>query len=269
MEFLQVILTALGGAVSALAVVVFLGKSIVSHWFGKELEQYKGNIDRENNEAIETLKTDLQLYVKAEERSIELQLTMDRYRGPLIHASYDLQSRIYNLICQNVIQIYFVDNHGDGSEKDYFVKNTMFVIAQYFAWTEIIRKEVQFIEFDDIAYTKDLSNLQDGIYSIWQASQYSDFLGIWAGEQRGIGEVMIEEQGTRLSCIGYSNFLKLVNKGDEPLLMQLESKVNNYLNSGKYRTERLIHLQNALIDMLEFLDPKHKRFSGIKRTKIA
>ncbi|WP_137223001.1 hypothetical protein [Shewanella sp. MEBiC00475] len=178
METLNIIFVALGGAVSALAVVAFLGQKLVSFWFGRELESYKGKVAKENNEALEKLKADLHVQIRAEERSVDLQLTMDRYRGPLVHSAYDLQSRIFNLVCQNVISLYFVNERGDGSEKEYFIKNTMYVIAQYFAWTEIIRKEIQFIEFHESTVSEQLSALQDEIYSIWQSTEYTDSLSI-------------------------------------------------------------------------------------------
>ncbi|HIF9103702.1 TPA: hypothetical protein ACX6QN_001456 [Photobacterium damselae] len=268
MNIINTIFIALGGAASALVVVGFLGKQLVSFWFGRELESYKGDIARENNEALETLKADLQFQVRVRERAVELELIMDKYRWPLVHAAYDLQSRIFNLVNQNVVDLYFFKGRGDGSEKEYFLKNTMYLIAQYFAWTEIIRKEIQFIDFDDAKTSQKLSDLQDEIYSIWQFTTHNDSLNIWAGEQRGIGELLLQEKNSRYICIGYSQFLKLVSKGEEPLLIQLEAKINGYLNSQDRSSVRLVKLQNALIDLLEFLDANYVRFPKDKRTKI-
>jgi hypothetical protein len=268
LDIINTIFVALGGAVSALAIVGVLGKQLVSFWFGRELEAYKGNVARENNEALETLKADLQLQLRAEERAVELELMMDKYRGPLVHAAYDLQSRIFNLVNQNVVDLYFFEGQGDSSDKEYFLKNTLYLIAQYFAWTEIIRKEIQFIEFNDAKTSQNLSDLQDEIYSIWQFTTCNDSLNIWAGEQRGIGELLLQEKDSHYTCIGYSKFLKLVSKGEEPLLIQLEAKINGYLNSQDRSSVRLVKLQNALIDLLEFLDADCVRFPKDKRTKI-
>tara|TARA_Y100000780_G_C13686305_1_gene417807 strand:- start:65 stop:979 length:915 start_codon:yes stop_codon:yes gene_type:complete len=267
-DIINIIFIALGGAASALVVVGFLGQKLVSFWFSRELEAYKGCVVRENNETLETLKTDLQLLLRAEERTVNLELTMDKYRGPLVHSAYDLQSRIFNLVKQNVVDLYFFEGLGDGTEKEYFLKNTMYVMAQYFAWTEIIRKEIQFIEFSDINTSQKLSSLQDEIYSILQFTTQDDSLNIWAGEQRGIGELMLQEKDSCYTCIGYSQFLKLVKQGEEPLLSQLETKIECYLNSRDRSSVRLIKLQNALIDLLEFLDPDYVRFPKGKRTKI-
>lgn len=269
MDILEILLLSFGGTATALVVVGYFGKSLITHWFGKELEKYKSDISHANNKALETLKVDLQKSLKENDRSVELELLMNKYRGPLIHAAYDLQSRIYNLIEHRIIEIYFVDESGDGIERDYFINNTVFVIAQYFAWTEIIRKEVQFVEFCDNVSSKELSVLQDSIYSIWQSDRYSDTFGIWAGEQRGIGELLIEKQGDNLTCIGYAQFLKLIDQKNEFLLVQLESKVKAYLNSGPSHSNRLVCLQNALVEVLLFLDPDYIRFPQKYRTKIA
>lgn len=268
METLEIIILSFGGTASALVAVGFLCKSLVSHWFLKELEQYKSKINFENNQALETLKIDLQKSLKKEDRSVELQALMNNYKGPLTHAAYELQSRIYNLIKLNIIETYFSSDDNYSVEKNYFVKNTMFVIAQYFAWTEIIRKEIQFIEFDNASISKELSDLQNAIYSLWQSSNYSDTFVIWAGDQRGIGELMIEERGDKLTCIGYAHFLEMLDEKDEFLFTQLESKVRDFLNPESSNSIRLIHLQNSLINLLDFLDPEYIRFPQECRTKI-
>lgn len=267
MEIINVVFVALGGAASALVVVAFLGQKLVSYWFGRELESYKGKVSKENNEALETLKANLQVRIREEERSIDLQLTMDKYRGPLVHSAYELQSRIFNLVSLDVISYHFTNNNDDSTEKEYFLKNTMYVIAQYFAWTEIIRKEIQFIEFHESAASEHLSALQDVIYATWQSIEYTDSLSIWAGEQRGIGELILEEKNGRYECVGYSKFLKLIQGGEEPLLQQLESRVATFLDSNDYKSVRLVKLQHTLIDLLEFLDPNYVRFPKNKRSK--
>lgn len=267
MEIVTLVLASIGGAASALLIAGFLGRSLILHWFGKELERYKGEIVRENSEAIENLKSKQQLYDRAKERSIELQILMDRYRGPLLHAAYDLQSRIYNLVLNYAVDIYFIQDKGDGSEKEYFIKNTTFLIAQYFAWAEIIRNEIQFIEFDDTNYTKKLAILQDGLCTAWQNNSRGD-LSIWAGEQRGIGELMIEVKSGRQQCIGYSTFLNLLNNSEDKLLLNLETRVQGYLNSNAKYSFRLVSVQNSLIDIIGFLDPKNKRFNEDYLKKI-
>ncbi|MFQ1879558.1 hypothetical protein ACK36J_19265 [Aeromonas veronii] len=268
MDFITILLSSIGGVTTILCCFGFLGKAIINSYINKAFEKYKNEISHKNSEALERLKSELQLYIKAQDRTIESQIIMDRYRGPLLHAANDLQSRIYNLTSNYAIDIYFVNNHGDGSERDYFIKNTSFLIAQYFAWTEIIRREIQFIEFDNIDSTKGLAILQAKICSNWQGGSRNN-LSIWAGEQRAIGELMIENINGRYQCIGYSTFLKLLNNNDGGLLNELESRVKKQLESQEKKPHRLISIQNSLIDVIYFLDPDNKRFNPETLQKIS
>ena len=84
---------------------------------------------------------------------------MRKYQGPLIHAVYNLQSRLFNIVERNFAGAYLTSR--DAYERDYVVNNTAFVIMQYFAWTEIIRREVQFLDLTDSEKTRDLSKLQE------------------------------------------------------------------------------------------------------------
>ncbi|WP_172558817.1 hypothetical protein [Vibrio fluvialis] len=267
MEFVTLLLSSIGGATTVLLGLAFFGKNVVNFWLNRELESYKAEISHKNSEALEKLKSEQLLIVSAQERSIEIQMIMERYRAPLLHAANDLQSRIYNLVQNYVIDIYFIEKSGGDSEREYFIKNTTFLIAQYFAWTEIIRREIQFIEFDDIDSTRTLSILQSNLCSIWQGQSRLD-ISIWAGEQRGIGELMIEEKGDKIQCVGYSKFLKLLEESERGLLIELESRVRNHFKSEKKYSHRLVSVQNALIDVVEFLDPENKRFDSQSLKKI-
>src|SRR5713226_932481 len=87
----------------------------------------------------------------AEQRRIESEKAAARYREPLARAAYDLQSRFYNILEQNLLVAYF--DHGDERERSYVVDNTAFLVAQYFAWTEIIRRDIQYINLGQDAET--------------------------------------------------------------------------------------------------------------------
>jgi hypothetical protein len=72
----------------------------------------------------------------AEQRRVESEKAISRYREPLARAAYDLQSRLYNILEHSLISAYF--DNGDERERAYVVDNTVFLVAQYLAWTEII-----------------------------------------------------------------------------------------------------------------------------------
>lgn len=263
MEYLDVFLVSIGGTATALLVVGFLSKSLLTHLFAKELVGYKSKY----SVALEEIKKELQQSAKAEDRLVEYEQVMKRYQGPLLHAVYDLQSRLFNIIKKGFITVYFVN--GNDHERDYVINNTVFVIAQYFAWTEIIRQEIQFIDFRSLVKTQKLSELRDTLYGLWQTDRFNDLFRIWAGEQRAIGELMIEQCGGKLGCIGYASFLKKLQSNQEPLFAKLQSDIIALSERGVDCYPRLTKIQHALIDILNFLDPDCIRFPKEHRSYVS
>lgn len=268
METVTLLISSVGGAATVLLCIGFFGKRLLKFWFEKQLEHYKAEVSHRNAQALEVLKSEQYLVIKNRERADDIQIIMNRYRGPLLHAANDLQSRIYNLVENYAIDIYFINQSGDDSERQYFIKNTAFLIAQYFSWTEIIRREIQFIEFSNIENTRSLAILQAKLCSIWQGGSRNE-LSIWAGEQRAIGELMIEEIDGKYQCIGYSSFLKKLDENRKCLLHELEVRVKKQLESKEKRSHRLMSVQSVLIDIIGFLDPDCKRFEPESLQKIA
>lgn len=264
MEYLNILLVSIGGTTAVLLIAGFLSKSLMTHLFTKEIERYKQEINHLNNAALEKIKIELQQNAKSEDRLIEYDQVMKRYQGPLLHATYELQSRLFNIIVQNFLQKYFV--HGKNHERDYAINHTVFVIAQYFAWTEIIRKEVQFIDFNTLERTKTLSQLRDNIYHLWQTDTLHDLFRIWAGEQRAIGELMIEENQHGLGCIGYANFLEKMQCQPNPLFKKITEDITTLSTSHSDGYARLTKIQHALIDILNYIDPDFIRFPKERRS---
>src|SRR5262249_2170513 len=132
--------------------------------------------------AIEKLKIDNDQLKAATQRQREI----SNFSEPLARAAYDLQSRLYNILKQNLIEIYLMK--GGNREKTYVTNNTVFLIGQYLCWTELVRREIQFIDLGESNKTRDLLRLQDTIYALWQTDTLPPVLRIFAGEQRAVGE---------------------------------------------------------------------------------
>ena len=58
-----------------------------------------------------------------------------------MHAAYDLQSRIFNILERGFLDRYYF--RGSEREKEYAMENTVFLVAQFLGWTEAIREEIQ------------------------------------------------------------------------------------------------------------------------------
>lgn len=212
------------------------------------------------------LSTDLETLKLAEQRRIESEKTLFGYREPLARAGYDLQSRLYNILEKDLIPTFF--DNGNKNERTYVVDNTAFLVAQYFAWTEIIRRDIQYIDLGQDENTRQLAHLQDDIYGLFQTNRFDRMFRAFAGEQRAIGERMIRDGERGPECAGYAAFLDQLAVAPDPLLEPIREDVRCLSKRYKDARPRLVALQNALIDLLAFLDPDYIRFMKRRRKKV-
>jgi hypothetical protein len=205
------------------------------------------------------------------DKASRLEQVMSRYRDPLLNAAFDLQSRIYNLV---VGDFWIYIRRGDEEEQSYAVKSTLFVIAQYLAWAEAVRRGVQFLDLGELKRNQDLVGRLEAIRSALATdSRFGREFRIFRVHQRAIGEVMLEGvpgeaiEGAQWQCIGYASFCSKL-KQDEFFISWFE-RLNRDVRAlatdvGPARA-RLVALQHDLISLLDFLDesaalfPKHLR----------
>jgi hypothetical protein len=241
---IELIIALLSGAVALVGALIAVFGQLRSARFASELEALQ----------------------QAEQRRLDTEKVVARYREPLARAAYDLQSRLYNILQQHLIETYLRD--GDPREQAYVVDNTAFLVAQYFAWTEIIRRDIQHIDLGQDDQTRKLARLQDHIYGLFQSDDYDRVLRVFAGEQRAIGERMIQEGSRGLECAGYATFLDRIATSPDPLLEPIREDVRRLTTQLDNARPRLVALQHALIDLLSFLDPQHIRFPESRCTKV-
>ena len=116
-----------------------------------------GREDR-RQERIKRLENDLAESRGDRERHLQAEAVLARYRDPLITATFELQDRLQNLLRpsgQNVLVYLRVEDRAELA-----ITSTLFRFAQYFGWTEVIRREIQFLQFDATAATR---KVQDAI----------------------------------------------------------------------------------------------------------
>jgi hypothetical protein len=212
------------------------------------------------------LSAELQALNQDKQRRIDSEKALSRYREPLARAAYDLQSRLYNILKKNLISKFF--ESGSERERSYVVDSTVFLVAQYFAWTEIIRRDIQYIDQGQDIQTRRLARLLDDINTIARTDRFDRSFRIFAGEQRAIGERMIRDGPRGAECLGYAGFLDHLSKAPDPLLEYVRQDVRHLNTQHESAAPRLVALQNAVIDLLAFLDPDFIRFPENRRTKV-
>jgi hypothetical protein len=202
-----------------------------------------------------------------------------RYQEPLARAAYDLQSRLWNILRGSFLEAYVLESEGRGWL--YARDSTVWLVAQYFGWVEIVRREIQFIPFNENDHNEDDHNENDHSRRLQAAlgkvahvcstgREISDdaFL-IFRSEQRALGELIIvdghdAEGRTRTSCMGFAAFRTALQDPDSQVAiwftkLQEDATKIAHKNVGR---ERLRHLQHALVDLVDILDPApaHVRF---------
>jgi len=125
---------------------------------------------------------------ETESREAQTTALMSKYRDPLLRSAIDLQSRLFNIHQQEFLQYAYQRSPAD---KDYAIQNTLYVIAEYLGWVEILRREVQFLDLGDLETNRRLSELLFNINKAFGSSGYGNIFRLYNGEQRAIGEVML------------------------------------------------------------------------------
>ena len=159
-------------------------------------------------------------------------------------------------------------SNGSKQEREYAVENTVFLVAQFLGWTELIRQELQFLDLGSDRETRELRSLQHSMYSQLQTHDFGKGFRLFAGEQRAVGELMIDRGGEQPRCIGFAAFLKDRDPKVDHWLNPLREDVKNMSIDAKPFAERLINIQHSLIDLLKFLDPNYVYFPEKTRGKI-
>ena len=195
-------------------------------------------------------------------RQEELEAALSKFRNPVMLAARELESRLVNILVKNFGWFY---TDGTQPEKDYAVKNTAFVFAQYFAWRELLHQEVQYLDVGTLEKTGILHARFEAVrhaFSHWYSSADSRLFRLFGGEQRACGEGLIVELGggRRLGfgCMGYAKFLE--TSKHSPWVERIRHSFITFVKDerseeGVKAKERLVQIQNALIDLMNSLDP--------------
>jgi hypothetical protein len=175
-----------------------------------------------------------------------------RYREPLAAAAFDLQSR-----CYNILRLDFLEKFGTGHERfGAAQKTTLFRFAQYFGWTEILRRDIQFLSFPEADDTRRVTRLQSAIARRLASSLDDAPLMIWTDEQRAIGERMIVQEHDTVICMGYARFCDEYDDRFAPLCRQL---LDDLLDPASQ--QRLRDVQHRLCELVETLDARRMRYT--------
>ena len=126
---------------------------------------------------------------RAEERRSDAKVVLDRYRGPLLDAAWQLGDRLDSIRHRGFLAYL---SEGSGRERDAKL-TALFRFAHYFGWREFVRTEVQLLRFENEEDTRSAAGFLNDVAEV-PASDLLDakWAMLWNDEQRGIGELMTE-----------------------------------------------------------------------------
>jgi hypothetical protein len=199
------------------------------------------------------------------DRGTAAEEVLSRFRDPLLRASIDLQGRIYSIVATDYIRRHI---KSDDPELARYAKNsTLFRLAEYFGWLEVLRRGVQFLDFGNQDKGRELNILLHRIgFAFANRHRFPDStFRLFRDEQRAIGELVLEalpgdSRGYR--CMGYARFVQQFESDTsfscwfDRLVVDIEAMAD----PGPGCMDRLAIVNNLLIDLLEFLDPGGVRY---------
>lgn len=210
---------------------------------------------RRSDERLAELNADLETAVHERNALLDQRITAEavlaRYSEPLAAAAYDLQSRLFNILSMG-----FFARHGDGTPRaEEALRTTVFRFAQYLGWTEILRRDVQFLSFPKREETREVAGLQLSIARCLLSDEGGHAMMIWSDQQRAIGEQMIVEEHGKVLCMGYARFTGCCDEvfGDWKERIRIEIV-------SPEAQPRLRDLQHLLCQLVSRLDPDGLRY---------
>jgi hypothetical protein len=221
-----------------------------------------------------------QLHLARRASRMEAEAVLTKYREPLVGAAYDLQARLWNILRMGFFRAFYFSE--DEAIRTYAKHHTLYLVGQYFAWNEILRREIRFLNFSDVRRTRNAEQRLEAVrwaFSTDEAAFGGPTFQLWRGDQRGLGERMIVRDDGQEDCIAYADFIESRERQPWRWLAKLERDLEAVAREmsesepgesepGESEPgERLRRIQNALIDLIDELDPDAIRFPPERRQK--
>jgi len=207
---------------------------------------------------LKTVESKLRIEEAAAERQAEAEAVLERYRGPLLAVAFDLQDRLDNILNpkRDFLAGYGQENN---PRRDDAVKTTLYRIAQYFCWVEIIRRDRLFLEFREPEATRIVSDLVADARDTFADDRFGPDFMLWREEQRAIGERMIDRHGETANCVGYATFVEQYAKDYARWFERFEASFDRKTARMSRRFQELRRILRSLVAALDPDELRYKR----------
>ena len=198
------------------------------------------------------------------------------FREPLLHAAFNLQTRIYNIIELDFFGR-FLGESNTKEEREYAKLYTMYLFAQYFCWVEILRRHAQFVDPRNDQINRAVINGLEAVRETFTDSINIDerAFRLFRGEQRALGEVMLvriedpKPGAPRWECMGYAAFVAALEHEQVARWFRgLEEDIEVTARDRQGHDARLRLIQQRLMDIVDVLDPDNLRVPSYLRRRV-
>ncbi|MGW5637986.1 hypothetical protein [Streptomyces sp. NPDC003832] len=193
---------------------------------------------------------------------------MTQYGASLAWAAFDLQSRLHNVLGRRYFELFLTG--GSRQDAELARRSTVFVVAEYLGWVEILRRDVQFLDLGRTEPNrKVMTQLSRISETFGKSPAHSGEFSLFRIQQRAIGAVMIHPESApgHRRCLDYPEFCARLDTDDRfgawfSQLLQDVDAVAADITAGE---ARLATLQRQLVELIDLLDPDAVRFPQFHR----
>lgn len=219
----------------------------------KALAQLNSQLRLGEEEAVARLKAEMDRNFEVARRRLDADAVLAKYSEPLGVAAFDLQLRLRNILEDRYLETYVARLPERRQEA---LDSTLYRIAQYFGWMEVLRRGIQHLNFEEPDTFRRVAELRGKIIREWATDDYGLGFMIWADAQRAIGELMIVDTASGPSVMGFSAFSRSMDR-----FLPWLGHVRDSLEAiSPARSARLVEVQHRLIDLIQILDDDKLRF---------
>jgi hypothetical protein len=163
-----------------------------------------------------------------------------RYKRSLAFSADELRDRLDNILNRAFLDVYaHTDYAAEAAE------TTLFRFAQYFGWTEVVRRYARDADIRHVRETEQIQELQERVARSLSTDRYGG-VGIWREAQRAIGELMITREQDVIDVVGVAGFSAARDKL-QPWMARIEpisESPPSHWTQGE--RQRLEHVTEAL-----------------------
>lgn len=190
-----------------------------------------------------------------------------KYSTPILLAADQLRKRLRNVI-----------EHIDEIEKEkdewlpkdpnvYYYSSTLYIVAHFLGWQQILRHEVVYLDFTTTKETQTFEAFMRGINRGFSEPQLlgkkdSKDKTVVSYDLQSIGDSMIVKEDGRRHAMNYASFVKfLAESNDEHMRACLDEVGELFaeLKASDIRFRRIVAIHTIVNAFVEYADPNHLR----------